>query len=124
MANTLTFTRGSTTVTVTPVPGSLRAGGGHDDRGGGTIPAVRAGYAQNGSCQVVVTAETATNMQHTMAELLSLVSEVGAGDVAVKGAGIYADVVSYSALVDVNIGGDSVQTADISWKGTYNPQTA
>jgi hypothetical protein len=124
MANTLTFSRGSTSVTVTPVPGSLRAGGGHDDRGGGTIPAVRAGYAANGSCQVVVTAETATDMQHTLAELLSLVSEVGAGDVTVKGAGIYADVVSYSALVDVTIGGDSVQTADVTWKGTYNGETA
>ena len=119
MANTLTFTRGNTSVTVTPVPGSLKAGGGHDDRGGGTIPPVRAGYAMNGSCQVVVTTATATNMQHTLAELLSLVSEVGPGDVAVEGAGIFANIASYEALVDVTVGGDAVQTADISWKGTY-----
>ena len=119
MANTLTFTRGNTSVTVTPVPGSLKAGGGHDDRGGGTVPPVRAGYALNGSCQVVVTTATATNMQHTLAELLSLVSEVGPGDVDVTGAGIYAGVRSYEALVDVTVGGDAVQTADISWKGTY-----
>ena len=119
MANTITFTRGNTSVTVTPVPGSLKAGGGHDDRGGGTIPPVRAGYAMNGSAQVVVTTATATNMQHTLDELLSLVSDVGPGDVTVEGAGIYADVRSHEALVDVTVGGDAVQTADISWKGTY-----
>ena len=53
MPNTIAFKRNETTIVVTPVPGSLRAGGGHDDRGGGTIPSVRAGYAMNGSCQVV-----------------------------------------------------------------------
>jgi len=119
MANTITFTKGQTTVVVSPVPGSLRAGGGHDDRGGGTIPSMRAGYALNGSCQVVMTAATATNMQHTLAELLSIVSEVGPGDVDITGAGIYADIKSYDALVDISVGGDAVQTCDITWKGTY-----
>lgn len=124
MANTITFTRGQSAVTVTPVPGSVRAGGGHDDRGGGTVPAVRAGYAQNGSCQVVMTVESADNMQHTLDELVSLVSQTGAGDVSVEGAGVYAAVKSYGALVDVTVGGDAVQTADITWKGSYNPEGA
>lgn len=124
MPDTITFsaTRGQTSlsVTVTPVPGSVRAGGGHDDRGGGTIPSARAGFAMAGSCQAVVTTETATGMQHTLAELLSLISPVGSGDFTVEGAGRYADIHSFEALVDVSIGGDSVQTADIEWKGTYN----
>ncbi len=124
MTNTIAFKRNETTIVVTPVPGSLRAGGGHDDRGGGTIPSVRAGYAMNGSCQVVVTTQTASNIQHTLQELLSMVSEVGAGDVEITGAGIYADIHSFDALVDVSIGGDSVQTADISWKGTYKEAIA
>lgn len=124
MANTITFSDGTTTVTVTPVPGSVRAGGGHDDRGGGTVPSARAGFAMNGSCQVVMTQATAENLQHTLAELKSLVSGIGEGAWTVTGAGIYADIRSYQALVDVTISGDSVQTADIAWKGTYNPNAA
>lgn len=118
MADTLTFTDGTTTIVVTPIPGTVRAGGGHDDRGGGTIPAARAGIAQNGSCEVVVTQATATNVQHTVAELKSIVSPVGEGNFTVTGAGRYANIKSYSALVDVAIQGDSVQTAAIEWKGT------
>lgn len=121
MADTITFTNTarSVSVVVTPVPGSVRVGGGHDDKGGGTLPAVRAGYAKNGSCQVVVTSATATNVQHTLAELKSIISPVGDGDITVQGAGRYANIESYDALVDVSVGGDGVQTADISWKGTY-----
>lgn len=107
------------TVVVTPVPGSVRVGGGHDDKGGGTLPSVRAGYAKNGSCQVVVTTATATDIQHTLAELISIISPVGDGDIIVQGWGRYSNIESYDALVDVSIGGDAVQTADISWKGTY-----
>ena len=126
MANTITFssTRGSLSVTVTPVPGSLRLGGGHDDRGGGTIPSARAGYARNGSCEVVMTSTTATGMQQTLAQLLSLVSPVGEGDIDVTGAGTCANVNAYGCIVDVTVGGDSVQTATISWKGSYNPTAA
>ena len=124
MANTITFSDGTTTVVVTPVPGTVKAGGGHDDRGGGTIPAARAGYAMNGSCQVVMTQATATNLQHTLAELKSLVSGVGEGAWTVTGAGIHADIKSYQALLDVTIDGDSVQTATINWKGTYNPSAS
>ena len=121
MADTITFsnTSRSVSVVVSPVPGSVRVGGGHDDKGGGTLPAVRAGYAKNGSCQVVVTSATATNIQHTLAELKSIISLVGDGDITVQGAGRYANIESYDALVDVSVGGDGVQTADISWKGTY-----
>lgn len=118
MADTLTFTDGTITVVVTPIPGTVRAGGGHDDRGGGVIPAARAGVAMNGSAEVVVTAATATNIQHTVAELKSIVSPVGEGNFTVTGAGRYANIKSYSALVDVTIQGDSVQTAAIEWKGT------
>lgn len=124
MANTITFSDGTTTVVVTPVPGTVKAGGGHDDRGGGTIPAARAGYAMNGSCQVVMTQATAANLQHTLAELKSLVSGIGEGDWTVAGAGIYAGIKSYQALLDVTVDGDSVQTATINWKGTYNPSAS
>ncbi len=123
MADTITFTNTarSISVVVTPVKGSVRAGGGHDDRGGGRIPAARAGYAYNGSCQVVMTDSTAANLQHTLAELISLVSPVGDGDIDIVGAGLWEDIKSWGALVDVEIGGDSVQTADITWKGSASP---
>ena len=126
MANTIQFkceARGIDVV-VSPVLGRAKAGGGHDDRGGGRIPAARAGYACNGSCQVVMTGETAENKQHTLAELLSLVSPVGDGDIQVIGSGLWANIKSWNALVDVNITGDSVQVADISWKGSANPSAA
>lgn len=126
MANTITFTstRGSLSVAVTPVQGSVRAGGGHDDRGGGRIPSARAGYAFNGSCQVTVTDTTATGIQHTQAELLTLVSPVGDGDIDIVGAGIWEDIKSWGALVDVEFNSDSVQAATITWKGSANPSAA
>lgn len=121
MPDTITFRRGSVSVTVTPIPGTVRLGGGHDDRGGGTVPSARAGHALNGSCEVVVTAATAAGMQHTIAEIRSVVSPVGEGDVEVTGDGRYAAAVSHAALVDATIQGDSVQTAALSWKGTGKP---
>ena len=126
MANTIQFTCSDRTIdiTVTPVPGSVRAGGGHDDRGGGRTPAARAGHAYNGSCQVVVTDATATGKQHTIAELKQLVSPVGSGDVTIVGAGIWANIKSWLALVDVALDSESVQTATITWKGTANPEAA
>lgn len=126
MANTIQFvsTDPAVDVTVTPVLGSVRAGGGHDDRGGGKIPAARAGYAYNGSCQVVLTAETAIGIQHTLAELLTLVSPVGDGSFTITGAGLWANIKSWGALLDVSIEGDSVQVATITWKGSANPTAA
>ena len=109
-----------TTLVMTIVNGSLKVGGGSDDRGGGRIPSVRAGIAQNGSCDVVIVSATATNKQQTLAEVKSLVSPVGPGDRVVEGTtpdGV--DFKSVDALIDVEIAGDSVQTATISWKGTY-----
>lgn len=121
MANPITFTPASgSAVTVTPINGTLKLGGGSDDRGGGKIPSVRAGISENGSCQVVLTSATATNKQHTLAELKSLVSPVGPGGFTVSGTDDNGTAfTSYEALVDVEILGDSVQIATISWKGTY-----
>lgn len=123
MANTIKFasTTPSVDVTVTPVLGSVRVGGGHDDRGGGKIPAARAGYAYNGSCQVVLTDATATGKQHTLTELLSLVSPVGDGSFTITGEGMWANIKSWGALLDIGIEGDSVQVATITWKGSANP---
>lgn len=117
MADTITITPGSgTDVVLTVIPGSVKGGGGHDDRGGGRIPKTRAGYARNGSCDVVLDSVTTT-----VAAVLALASGVGSGDRKVVGAGRYANIQSYGALVDVEISGGSVQTAKVSWKGSYNP---
>lgn len=117
MADTITITPGtSTAVTLTVIPGSVKGGGGHDDRGGGRIPKARAGYARNGSCDVVL-----DNATTTVTAVMALASGEGAGNNVIVGAGRYSDIKSYDALVDVEISGDSVQTAKISWKGTYNP---
>ncbi len=121
--STITFTipgTTDTTLVMTIVNGSLKVGGGSDDRGGGKIPSVRAGIARNGSCDVVLVGSTATNKQQTLAEVKSLVSPVGPGDRIVEGTS--PDGVpfkSVDAIIDVEIAGDSVQTASISWKGTY-----
>lgn len=122
MANTLSFVCSARTldITVTPIPGSHKVGGGHDDRGGGRIPSARAGYAYAGSVDVVLVQTTGTGKAQTLAELLTLVSPVGEGDITITGTGTLAGIKSYLALVDVSIGGDSVQTASISWKGTGN----
>lgn len=120
MADNITITPGEgTPVVLTVIPGSVKGGGGHDDRGGGRIPKTRAGYARNGSCDVVL-ADTGT----TVEAVLALASGEGSGDRTVVGAGRYADIQSYGALVDVEISGDSVQTARVSWKGSYNPTVA
>jgi len=52
------------------------------------------------------------------------VSPVGSGDVTIVGAGIWADIKSWLALVDVALDSESVQTATITWKGTANPEAA
>ena len=122
MSDTLTFVKAGTSVSlvVEPIPGTVRVGGGHDDRGGGTVPGARAGYAMNGSCEVVIAAGSSG---FTLSSAVALPSGVGPGDYTVTGAGRYAGVAAYQALLDVTIGGDSVQTATISWKGTYNPES-
>jgi len=118
MADTITITPGAgSPVTLPVIPGSVKGGGGHDDRGGGRIPKARAGYARNGSCEVVLDDGTLGD-----AAVLALASGEGAGDRTVTGDGRYADIVSYLALIDVEISGESVRTARVSWKGTYNPE--
>ena len=125
MINTITFIRAATSKVMTPVQGSVRDGGGHDDRGGGRIPAARAGYAYNGSAEfVVVDTATPGSKQQTLADLIDLASGVGEGDVTVIGAGIWSYVKSWKALIDVRISGDSVQVAEVSWKGSANPEAA
>ena len=120
MADTITITPGTgTDVVLTVIPGSVKGGGGHDDRGGGRIPKTRAGYARNGSCEVVLDDATTT-----VAAVLALVSGVGSGDRKIIGEGRYSGIQSYNALVDVEISGDSVQTARVSWKGSYKPTVA
>lgn len=123
MANTITFTCAARSIalTVTPVPGSWRSGGGHDDRGGGRTPSARAGYGFNGRCLVNMVKTTSTAKQQTLAELLTLVSPEGPGDITITGTGLLAECKSWLALVDVSVTGDSVQQAEITWKGTANP---
>ena len=124
MANTIQFTSSKRGIDIkmTPVLGSPKAGGGHDDRGGGRIPVARAGYAYNGSCQVALVTATSTNKQQTLTELKSLISPVGDGDFDIAGDGLWANIKSWNALIDVEISGDSVQMATITWKGSANPE--
>jgi hypothetical protein len=92
---------------LTPIPGTLEYGDGHDDRGGSVIPNARAGLALNGSMEVLVTDVV------TIAALQALRSGVGEGDVEISG-----DAEAYACLLDVEITGDAVQTARLTWKGT------
>lgn len=100
-------------VAVTPVPGSIKYGEGHDVKGGGAIPHNLAGKARNGSCQVVL---DSTGI--TLAAVLGLVSGVGKGSITVTGTDIVEAQHSYDALIDISIAGDAVQVAAINWKGT------
>ncbi len=109
---------------VTPIQGSPKSGGGHDDRGGGKLPAVRAGYSNSGSCEVVVVSSSTTNKNQTLSDIFALISPVGSGDIKVSGTGRYEKFKSWNALIDVTIASDSVQTATISWKGSANPEAA
>lgn len=104
----LTFSRpGQTDITLTPVSGSLQLGGGDDDRGGGSEPRVRAGVASNGKCKAII-----DSAAFPLASAMSLVSPVGEGDFTVSG-----DASCSDAIIDVEISGDGVQVASISWKG-------
>lgn len=97
---------------VTPIPGTLKYGEGHDIKGGGVLPYNLAGKARNGSCQVRI-----DTVAPTLTAILAIVSAAGAGACTVTG-DVPAAQESYSALVDVAIEGDAVQVATISWKGT------
>lgn len=98
---------GGTEVAITPVPGSVNKGGGHDDRGGGKIPNARAGIARNGSFEAVI-----DDSALTLAAATGL--RTGAGETAT----VSGDIESHDALVDVEISGDAVQIAKFTIKGT------
>ena len=110
MSITITPQGGGDAVVLTPIAGSVQAGGGHDDRGGGKIPNARAGIAKNGSCEVLI-----DDGGLTVAQASAL--RTGAGEHA----DVTGEIVSYDALVDVEISGDAVQIAKISIKGTSAP---
>lgn len=109
---TISFTKGSAAaVEVTIVPGSYQFFPQHDDRGGQVVPRSRAGISRAGQCQVVVT-------DANLESLVALRSGVGEGDYTVTGDEIPSGEQAYNALVDVEIAGDSVMLATVSWKGT------
>jgi len=99
----------------TPIEGTVTFGDGHDDRGGGVIPNARAGSARNGSCEILV-----DSGGPTVSTLLALRSAIGVGATDVTGTAIDSNMHSYDALVDVEITGDAVQIARVSWKGTIS----
>ena len=99
-------------VTITPLPATLKSGAGHDDRGGDNKPIVRAGQGSIGECLARVDTITFTE-----AVALGLRSGIGEGDKDIVD--VDAGVVACNrALVDVQLPGDAVQVARITWKGT------
>ncbi len=91
-----------------PVPGSLRTGGGDDDRSGPQEPSLRAAAAANGSCEALI-----DTTGFTLEDALALASPPGPGDFEISG-----EAASSLALVDVEISGrDGLLYAGISWKG-------
>ncbi len=111
MGNVVMEPDGVSAVTLVPLPGSLRSGGGHDDRGGGSVPRARAGMSREGRVECLV----ATAGDQALSSLLGLRSGVGPGAVSVSGDDVET---AAGALVDVTIRGEAVQTAVVSWKGT------
>jgi len=103
---------GGSAVTITPLPGTLVSGGGHDDRGGDNKPIVRAGEGSEGECLTLIDDST-----FTVANAIALRSGVGVGDRTITD--VDAGVVACNrCLVDIQITGDAVQVARIQWKGT------
>lgn len=101
------------------LPGVLRKGGRHDDRGGSnSLPAVRAGVAKSGEVEALIDATTGL----TLATAISLRSPIGEGTFTITDE-TNDVVISQKALVDVQITGDAVQTAKIIWKGTLVAST-
>ena len=96
--------------TIEPLPGTLHTGGGHDDRGGTSIPRVRVGIARYGTCKCLVR----DSGDQALGALLALRSGLGEGDVTVAG-----DVPEAAeALLDISLHGDAVQLATLTWRGT------
>ena len=105
-----TFSADSGTNTYTIIPGTLQKSPSHDDRGGGTLPDVRAGIDASGSCECLIQTGGLT-----AAAALALQSGTGAGDKTIQ---IDGSDVAKLALLDVSITGDAVQVARFEWQGT------
>ena len=127
MANTITFTPTGTSgvaMTITPIPGTFQYPDSAEDRGGGNVGQARAAVAASGSVQTELDSVTVT-----LAALQALADDtckdaggnaagVGEGAVDITGAGDYAALAVYDALLTIEVAGDGVQTATITWKGT------
>jgi len=99
-------------VTITPLPGTLVTGEGHDDRGGDNKPIVRAGAGCDGECIARIDDSTFTE-----AVAMALRSGIGEGDRTIVD--VDAGVIACNRCrVDIQITGDAVQVAKIIWKGT------
>ena len=106
----LKFTRpGMGDVEVEALPGTLRTGGGHDDKSESLAPPVRVASASDGSCEVAIDKDS-----FDVATALSLASPPGPGSTGISG-----DASSSDALVDLRLDGQSgILCASISWKGS------
>jgi len=94
---------------VEPVPGSLRIGGAHSDKGGAQEPSLREALAADGSCKALLDGNA-----FSVEKALALVSPAGPGDFTLSGGAS-----SEGALVDIEISsGGGLLYASISWKGT------
>ena len=102
----LTFTNGEKTITVSVIPGSFKYADRPVDAGGGVYPAVRTNQSVSGSCAVLV------DESFTYQDALSLISPVGHGNIVIS-----EPASCKEALVDVDISGDGVQVASVSWVG-------
>lgn len=109
----ITITKGVTTVEVEPIPGTLTFDASDELRGGSDRPNVNAATGRSGSFEVLITSDGA-NDTATIAELESVVSAEGEGDVEVA----CTDGTAFDCLLNIEITGDSVQSAIVTFKGT------
>lgn len=96
-------------IEIDPLPGTLKTGGGHEDRSDSLAPPVRTARAAEGSCAVAIDKDSIT-----VVKALSLASPLGPGLTVISG-----DASCVDALVDVFVDGQSgILCASISWKGS------
>ncbi len=102
----LTFTNHEISITVSPIPGTFKYADHSVDVGGGIYPVIRTNQSVSGSCMVLI------DESFTYQDAFALISPAGQGNMNIS-----APAFCTQALVDVNIAGDGVQTAAISWIG-------
>ncbi len=96
-------------VEVDSIPGTLKTGGGHSDKGDMLAPACRTALAANGSCEVAIDKDS-----FSVQKALALVSPPGPGTSEVSG-----DASSSGALIDLSLDSQGgILCASISWKGS------